>query len=191
MAFTPTPYAYGGYPGPGGYYAPPMPDNLATLRQGGNFQQPGVVQPVQQPAMAQPMQPVQQAPAMQQGQPASMSGPVFVNGEAGAKGYLVAAGNTVMLIDADPDANTFWLKSADASGMPSMRAFDYTERMTAQKATTAPVQAAQAPAVEYAPLSDFNDLKARFDAIAGELDALKNKPCKCAGKKTKEDVNDG
>lgn len=173
---SPSGYGYGGYPGPGGYYAPPMPDNLASLRQNGQ-------------QTAQPPVPLVTQP---QGQPASMSGPVFVNGEAGAKGYLVAAGNTVMLIDADPDANTFWLKSADASGMPSMRTFDYVERTTATKQPQTPVEAPVNPNVEYVQRADFNALAARCEEIAAELTALKSNPCKCANsKKQKEEVNDG
>lgn len=31
-------YGYGGYPCPGGYYAPPMPDQLAQLRGAGQYQ---------------------------------------------------------------------------------------------------------------------------------------------------------
>lgn len=181
-------YGYGGYPGPGGYYAPPMPDQLAQFRQN-QMQNPiPAPQAMMQGQMAQPMQ--QSAGSAQpQGQPASMNGPVFVNGEAGAKGYLVAPGNTVMLIDADPDANTFWLKSADASGMPSMRTFDYVERINAPRPTQEALHSSPMQDVEYVPVSAFNALSARCDAIAMELEALKNKPCKC--KKEKEEITDG
>lgn len=173
MAFTPTPYAYGGYPGPGGYYAPPMPDNLATLRQGGNFQQPAMAQPMQQP--------VQQVPAVQQGQPAN-NGILWCQGEEGAKAWLVGAGSTVMLMDSD--GSSFYLKSADASGMPlPLRIFDYKERTAQKQATDAP----QAPEVDYVPRADFDALAARCEAIEAELTALRNKPCKCSEKKTKEE----
>lgn len=170
-------YSYGGYPAAGGYYAPPMPDQLAQLRQGA-YQQPipqqNTMMPAQMPAQQTAAQPPQNMipTAQPQAQASTMSGPVFVNGEAGAKGYLVAAGNTVMLIDADPDANTFWLKSADASGMPSMRTFDYKERMNAARM---PVESVSAPTVEYVTRADFDALAARADEMAAELAALKQK----------------
>ncbi len=89
---------YGGYPS---YY--PMqgnvPDQLSQLR-------------------------MQQAPTTAQ---QSNSGLVWVQGEAGAKSFLVAPGTTVMLMDSE--SPVFYLKSADQSGMPMpLRIFDFTER---------------------------------------------------------------
>lgn len=191
-------YNYGGYPGPGGYYAPPAPDQLAQLRAG-QFQQP---QPMMQNQPMQPIQPAQTVPQSTMAQPViqpmpqtpqpTISGPYYVSGDAGARGYLVAANTTVLLFDADPDANTFWLKSADAAGMPSMRTFDYVERLNAPKSNQEVTQAVPAQNVEYVPLADFDALKARCEMIEAELTELKNKPCKCStSKKQKEDVNDG
>lgn len=51
---------------------------------------------------------------------------IWVQGEAGAKSYMVAPNTTVQLWDSE--TNTIYLKSADASGMPSMRILDYTIR---------------------------------------------------------------
>ena len=51
---------------------------------------------------------------------------IWVSGEAGAKAYLVAPNTTVQLWDSE--ANCVYLKSADASGMPSMKILDYTIR---------------------------------------------------------------
>lgn len=58
------------------------------------------------------------------------NGIVWVQGEAGAKSYLVAPNQTVQLWDSE--AQTIYLKSADASGMPSMKILDYTIREAAQ-----------------------------------------------------------
>lgn len=52
----------------------------------------------------------------------------WVQGEAGAKSYLVAPNTTVQLWDSE--SQTIYLKSADASGMPSMKILDYTFRDT-------------------------------------------------------------
>ena len=97
------------------YYGaqPPMADNLAQLRMNVNQMQNAVTQP---PMPSHPMQ--QQSSQI-----------IWVSGEAGAKSYLVAPGNTVMLLDAEN--SVFYLKSADASGMPlPLRIFDYKERTT-------------------------------------------------------------
>lgn len=65
-----------------------------------------------------------QAPAPQQG------GINWVQGEAGAKAHLVGAGQSVLLMDSE--AQCFYIKSTDASGMPMpLRTFDYKERITA------------------------------------------------------------
>ncbi len=53
---------------------------------------------------------------------------IWVQGEAGAKSYLVGAGQSVLLMDSE--SNAFFIKSTDASGMPlPLRIFDYTERV--------------------------------------------------------------
>lgn len=62
----------------------------------------------------------------QQNQQNNNNGIIWVQGEAGAKSYLVAPNSTVQLWDSE--AQTIYLKSADASGMPSMRILDYTVR---------------------------------------------------------------
>ena len=81
--------------------------------------------------------------------PQNNNGLIWVNGEVGAKSYLVAPGNTVMLMDAEN--STFYLKSADASGMPMpLRIFDYKER---QNATTSDFKA---------PTSDFSELDSKY-----------------------------
>ena len=59
------------------------------------------------------------------------SGLIWVQGEAGAKSYMVAPNNTVALWDSE--SQTVYLKSADASGMPSMRILDYSIRESAAR----------------------------------------------------------
>lgn len=54
------------------------------------------------------------------------SGIIWISGEAGAKAYLVAPNTTVALFDSENQ--TIYLKSADASGMPSIKTLDYTIR---------------------------------------------------------------
>lgn len=67
------------------------------------------------------------------------TGIIWVQGEAGAKSYLVAPNTTVQLWDSEEQV--IYLKSADASGMPSMRVLDYKIRET--NAPTAPPSVSQ------------------------------------------------
>ena len=78
--------------------------------------------------MYQPIQPVQQS---------QQNGIIWVSGEAGAKAYMVAPNNTIQLWDSE--SQTIYLKSADASGMPSIKTLDYTIREARNGANTAPV----------------------------------------------------
>lgn len=55
------------------------------------------------------------------------NGIVWVQGESGAKSYMVGAGNSVLLMDSESEV--FYIKSTDSSGMPlPLRVFEYKER---------------------------------------------------------------
>lgn len=83
-------------------------------------------QPWQGYQQPQQMQPMPQIPDPRQ----QSGGPIWVQGEAGAKAYMVPPGGTAILMD--NDRATFYMKSCDQQGRPSMRIFDFTERMEAQ-----------------------------------------------------------
>lgn len=68
----------------------------------------------------------QQNPVQPQPQQNNGSGIVWVQGIEGAKAHPVAPGQAVLLMDSDSDC--MYLKSADMTGMPTLRVFDYTER---------------------------------------------------------------
>ena len=73
---------------------------------------------------------VQQVQQMPTPAPQTNNGLVWVQGEVAAKSYPVAPNCTVMLMDSEGER--FYLKSADASGMPlPLRVFEYTERINA------------------------------------------------------------
>lgn len=123
-----------------GYYGQAMPDQLAQLRQNA----------YQQPMMGQAAQQTQGTPSI-----------IWVQGEEGAKAYMVAAGNSVLLMDSENSA--FYIKSTDASGMPlPLRVFDYKERTTAAKM---PPQTAHQPGVEFVTRAEFDALAARCAAL--------------------------
>lgn len=77
-------------------------------------------QPYYQPQNFQPQNVQPQSVQPQQ------NGIVWVQGIEGAKAHPVNAGQSALLMDSEGDC--FYLKSADQTGMPSMRVFDYKER---------------------------------------------------------------
>lgn len=79
----------------------------------------------QQPVIPNIMQ-QQQQQQQPQAQGQNTSGLTWVQGPEGAKSYLVAPNTTVQLWDSENPV--IYLKSADASGMPSMKILDYTVR---------------------------------------------------------------
>lgn len=107
---------------------------------------------------------------IQQQQPFQQGSLIWVSGEAGAKAYLVAPNTTVQLWDSE--ANCVYLKSADATGMPSMKILDYTIRNAQNDAKKTPLE--NEPK-EYATKDDMAALKAelmrKIDDIKGDLGA--------------------
>jgi len=102
----------------------------------------------------------------QQQQPQS-SGIIWVSGEAGARGYMVSPNTTVQLWDSD--AQVIYLKSADASGMPTLKILDYTIRDQAPKNT--PMSVSNVAAVnpsDYVTKTEFDDLKMKFEAFCAK-----------------------
>ena len=126
------------------------------------------------PATYQPMyyQP-QYQPQIPQQQPAQQNnGIIWVSGEAGAKAYLVAPNTTVQLWDSE--SQCIYLKSADASGMPSMKILDYTIRN--QAPVNAPMSAPSPAPInspDYATKAEIEALAARIDALKAEIEDKK------------------
>lgn len=87
------------------------------------------------------------------------SGIVWVQGEAGAKSYLVGAGQSVLLMDSE--SSSFFIKSTDASGMPQpLRVFDYTERTQAHQNMP---QAVEVNFDKFVTRAEFEELKASLN----------------------------
>ena len=86
---------------------------------------------------------------------------IWVQGEEGAKAYMVAAGNSVLLMDSEN--SVFYIKSTDASGMPQpLRVFDYTER--GKQA----VEKVESKNDKFVTREEFDALRARFDALTAD-----------------------
>ena len=91
------------------------------------------------------MQPAPQPQAQQQ--PQNNSGLVWVQGETGAKSYMVAPNSNVLLMDSENQR--FYIKSADSSGMPlPLRIFEYKEISAASPEI-------EAKTVEYVTREEF------------------------------------
>lgn len=109
------------------------------------------------PASYQPIYPQYQPPAQNTQQ---QNGIIWVQGESAAKSYLVAPGQTVQLWDSEE--KVIYLKSADASGMPSMKILDYTIRGETESK----------PA-EYATKEDLAALSERIEKLKADLSRKK------------------
>lgn len=104
-------------------------------------------QPYYQPPMMDNLAQMRAQQPVQQGM-------IWVQGESAGKSYLVAPGNTVPLWDSE--RQTIYLKSVDASGIPTMRILDYKER-------TQPMPAPQN--VEYVTRDELDALAKKVEAL--------------------------
>ena len=99
---------------------------------------------------------------------------IWVEGEADARSFQLAPNTTMPLWDRNQQV--IYYKSADASGMPSLKILDYTIRN--QSAQNGPVSV---PAPEkgiindYVTKSEFEAIIAKYDALKADFDALSNK----------------
>ena len=85
-----------------------------------------------QPYFPQYQQPnITPVPQPQQTAQQVSNGLIWIQGIEAAKSYMVAPNTTVALWDSE--SQTVYLKSADASGMPSMRILDYEIREDANR----------------------------------------------------------
>lgn len=123
-------------------------------------------QTYQQPQITQPQinQPQQQ---MQSGDDR-----IYVQGEVGAKAYLVAPGNTVVLWDSE--SQSIYIKTVNPAGLPSMSKLNYTFD-TPQKAVTPEVK---------------EELEGRIDGLEKAFKKLKKQLEEVATNVSKPDTDD-
>lgn len=106
----------------------------------------------------QTMTPVVQPQPVQAQPTTNDNGVIWVQGEAGAKSWVVPPGKSVMLMDSEN--SVFYIKTTDNSGVPlPLRIFDYTER-TAQNTTSA--EAAQTVNSQYVTKDELKEILAGF-----------------------------
>lgn len=128
---------YGGY-APTPYYNPlqPQMDRLAQMQ--------AQYQPPQQPQVPQTNQ-----------------GILWVQGEAGAKSYLVAPNTSVLLMDSEN--SQFYIKTTDQAGMPTLRTFVYQEVTGAPQ--DAQKQAEKNLDDKYVTRQEYNDLRGKYEEL--------------------------
>lgn len=133
---------------------------------------PAGYQPLYYPQQMMQNQP-QQAQPQPQPQPQINSGIIWVQGEAAAKSYPIAPNSSVPLWDSE--ANVIYIKSADMSGMPSIKILDYTMR------DTAPRTAEISPQNEFATKDDISVLEREISSLRAKFERMNG-----AGEKRKE-----
>lgn len=97
-----------------------------------------------------------------QAQTQQNGGLLWVQGIEGAKSHFVEPGRSALLMDSE--SNSFFIKSADTSGMPlPLRIFDYQER-TAQQAPQQPTAAVHDTS-SYITREEFENRLAAITAV--------------------------
>ena len=115
-------------------YTPPFHDQLGQLR----------TQQFQQQMQPSAMQP-------------TGSQIIWVQGEAGAKSWLIAPGSSVLLMDSE--AQRFYIKSADPAGMPSLKVYEYRE-------VTGQIERAEPDPVDFVTRKEFEELRNRIEMLS-------------------------
>ena len=91
---------------------------------------------------------------------------IWVQGESGAKAYLVAPNTTVTLWDSENPI--IYLKTANNTGVPSMRILDYTERTSEPKEAQHNCKCAK----EFAPIEDFKKLENKLEELTQKVNNI-------------------
>lgn len=162
--------------------------NYAPFYRGGYFN------PMQTPTMpnvaenqnqfAQPYQVPMQTPPM--ATHTSNNDMIFVLGQNEAESYPVAPNSTVTMWD--KNQKTFYIKTANAQGIPSMQIYDFTERI--ENTPKTPTEHTCQCGDKFATKEQLNALQGKFDnvmAIVEELQAKSNTKSTKSTKKTEDE----
>ena len=112
-------------------------------------------------------------------------GITWVSGEAGAKAYLLAPNTTIALWDSE--TQVIYLKSADASGMPTIKTLDYTVRDQHTSAFQTPISSDD-KSIEYATKADLDKVYKAYSDLKNDFEnAMAKKPATFRKKETVSD----
>lgn len=103
-----------------------------------------------------PQMPYQPMPVNPQPDPAPVN---WVQGEAGAKAFIVKPGSSVIMMDSEGDF--FYMKMVDMSGMPSLRKFKYEEIGNQQISSSSGITNHN----DYVSRMEFDELKKQIQAL--------------------------
>lgn len=134
------------------------------------------------PMNYQPAYPIQQPVP----QPQMNTGLTWVQGEAGAKAYPVAPNTTVDLWDSEEQV--IYLKSADMSGMPSMKILDYTIR---DQSGTKNTLAEKIPEIDTSKFVTYEDLELKLKELTAQIDKSNNRQTRNSDYRRRKERNDG
>lgn len=149
------PYNYSQYQPNGGYQWNPYYQTAVNTQQ---YSGSGMQTAVPMNQMQQPQQ---------TNQPAGNQGFVWVQGEAGAKAYPVAAGNSVLLMDSE--SPVLYMKSTDISGRPlPIETYDLVKREDRPVIPQAPVQQVQQPQIDLSQYVKMSDLEAKVEELVNK-----------------------
>ena len=137
--------------------------------------QAGYQQPVMQPQIQQPMAPTQMPGA---NQPMQNNSIIWVSGLAEAQTFPTAPNSAVVLWE--NSGKTIFLKSADATGKPSIRIYDLVER-TETASTGQEKPAVKTP--DYATKEDVAAIAGAVKGILSDLDSVKSDLYGLSGKR--------
>lgn len=132
-----------------------------------------------QPSNQQPQQNMFQPVQNQQ----NNQGLIWVQGEVGAKSYLVAPNSTVMLMDSE--ASKFFIKSTDGAGMPTIRTYEYKEcaQNVPQDVQSNSIDMSE----EYVTRKEYEALSEKYDSLLTKIEELQKQK---SSSKKKEVVAD-
>ena len=147
--------------------------NYAPFYRGGFFN------PMQTPTMPQMADnqgqyvpqyqtPIQTNPAPTPMQTQPTNDMLWVLNENEASSYPVAPNNSVVLWD--KNNKTFYIKTANAQGIPSMQIYDFTERI--EKAQNEPTTHKCTCGDKFVTKEEFDALKGKFYDILAKYDGL-------------------
>ena len=163
--------AYGNY-APfyrGGYFNPMQTPTMPTMADNqGQF-----AQPYQAPLQNNPLSTLTPNNDM-----------IFVLGQNEAESYPVAPNATVTMWD--KNQKTFYIKTANAQGIPSMQIYDFTERV--QTPSNSPTEHVCTCGDKYATKEQLNALEGKINDILAMYEELKDKQTSKTTKPTKKEV---
>ena len=161
--------AYGNY-APfyrGGYFNPMQTPTMPTMAENQN-------------QFAQPYQTPMQPPPM--ATPTPNNDMIFVLGQNEAESYPVAPNATVTMWD--KNQKTFYIKTANAQGIPSMQIYDFTERP--QNSPQTSTEHVCKCGDNFVTKEEFKALQVKYDNVMAIIDELQSKPNAKITKTTKK-----